>query len=170
MAKFLSAFEFMMKNEGGYILHEVEGDRGGQTYAGIARNFHPDWAGWHILDKNVGVGDLTRLVRKFYSDKFWNPIMGDDIISQDIAECLFDFGVNTGVKRAVKIAQIVVGSTPDGYFGNKTLTKINAMSSEDFVIKYTLAKLARYVNICKRDPVQKKFLYGWCYRLLKGLS
>ena len=46
MGEFEQAFEKMIRNEGGYLLHKVSGDRGGQTYAGIARNFYPDWDGW----------------------------------------------------------------------------------------------------------------------------
>ena len=38
MAQFEPAFELMIKDEGGYVLHDVEGDTGGMTYAGIARN------------------------------------------------------------------------------------------------------------------------------------
>lgn len=41
MADFNPAFEAMIKDEGGYVLHNVEGDRGGMTYAGIARNMNP---------------------------------------------------------------------------------------------------------------------------------
>ena len=28
----------------------VPGDKGGETYAGIARAFFPDWPGWHFID------------------------------------------------------------------------------------------------------------------------
>ena len=45
MADFQPAFEKMIRNEGGYTLHNVASDRGGQTFAGIARNFHPNWPG-----------------------------------------------------------------------------------------------------------------------------
>ena len=51
MADFLQAFESMIRNEGGYKLHSAEGDRGGMTYAGIARNFHPTWPGWAAMPK-----------------------------------------------------------------------------------------------------------------------
>ena len=45
MADFLPAYEAMIRNEGGYVLHDVPGDRGGQTYAGIARNMNLRWPG-----------------------------------------------------------------------------------------------------------------------------
>ena len=34
MAQFEPAFEQMIRDEGGYVLHEVPGDTGGMTYAG----------------------------------------------------------------------------------------------------------------------------------------
>ena len=49
MAEFRPAFEKMIHNEGGYVNHTVAGDRGGQTYAGIARKFHPDWQDWGLI-------------------------------------------------------------------------------------------------------------------------
>jgi hypothetical protein len=45
MADFAPAFEAMIKAEFGYLLHHVPGDRGGMTYAGIARNMNPSWHG-----------------------------------------------------------------------------------------------------------------------------
>ena len=42
MADFAPAFEKMIHDEGGYQLTDIPGDRGGQTYAGIARKPNPD--------------------------------------------------------------------------------------------------------------------------------
>lgn len=171
MADFEPAFEKMIKNEGGYILHQVSGDRGGQTYAGIARNFHPNWKGWSIIDsKDEDNPNLTTFVRSFYQEKFWDRIKGDKIKKQKIAESLFDFSVNTGVKAAAKLAQLVVDTTPDGIIGPKSLKKLNAIDDEVFSSNFALSKLARYAQICKRDPVQKKFLLGWVNRILGGLA
>ncbi len=50
MANFEQAYDKMMEDEGGYVLHEVQGDRGGQTYAGIARKMNPKWEGWQHID------------------------------------------------------------------------------------------------------------------------
>ena len=41
-------FKKTMGHEGGYAFHEL--DRGGETYKGIARNFHKNWEGWKIVD------------------------------------------------------------------------------------------------------------------------
>ena len=58
MAQFEPAFEQMIRDEGGYVLHEVPGDTGGMTYAGIARNKNPQWNGWALVDKKEFGGSL----------------------------------------------------------------------------------------------------------------
>ncbi len=171
MAEFEPAFETMIRNEGGYVNHTVEGDRGGQTYAGIARKFHPEWKGWGLIDRNdMDNPNLTGMVFDFYKDNFWDRIKGDDIANQRIAASIFDFAVNAGVKTAAKLAQLVVDTTPDGIIGNQSIAKLNAAEDELFVTKYALAKVARYTEIVKRDRSQIKFLLGWLNRTLGGVA
>ena len=171
MAEFRPAFEKMIHNEGGYVNHTVVGDRGGQTYAGIARKFHPDWQGWGLIDRNdMDNPELTTFVLQFYKTHFWDRLKAEQIHNQRIAESLFDFAVNAGVRTAVKLAQLIVNSTPDGIIGPKTLEKVNAADEELFVAKYALAKVARYTEIVKRNRSQSKFLLGWLNRALRGLS
>jgi lysozyme family protein len=171
MAEFKPAFEKMIRNEGGYKLHQVSGDKGGQTYAGIARNYHPNWSGWRFLDADdLDNPDLTAKVRDFYKDNFWDKIKGSQIEKQKVAETLFDFAVNAGYRTAAKLAQLVVNTTPDGIIGSKTLSELNQVEENDFNLRYALAKIARYAQIVNRDRNQNKFLLGWINRTLKGVA
>jgi lysozyme family protein len=165
MAEFLPAFERMITNEGGYRMHTVAGDRGGMTYAGIARKRWPDWTGWRAIDD--GEQPEAEMVRRFYRVYFWTQVQGSDISSQEVAQTLFDFAVNAGVKTAVILAQSVAGTTPDGVMGPKTLGAINAADPDKFRLAYGMAKMARYAQIVTRDPSQRKFLLGWLNRTLK---
>jgi len=167
MADFLPAYEAMIRNEGGYVLHDVPGDRGGQTYAGIARNMNPRWPGWALIDRGQDVP--AQLVREFYKTSYWDSIQGDRITSQVIAQTIFDFHVNAGAV-ARKLAQLVVGATPDGIIGDKTLAALNAYDEDRFVMAYALAKIARYRDIVSRDRSQLKFLLGWINRTLQGVA
>ena len=168
MAEFLPAFERMIVNEGGYVLHTVAGDRGGMTYAGIARNFHPSWQGWKVIDQ--GETPPAELVRQFYRSNFWAPLRLDDVEHQEVAGNLFDFGVNAGLSTAAKLAQLVVGVTPDGKIGAKTLQALNGIDPDLFVARYALAKIARYRDIVTGNRTQQRFLVGWINRVLKGAS
>jgi lysozyme family protein len=166
MAQFEPAFSRMMQNEGGYKLTNIANDRGGMTYAGISRRSWPKWSGWLAVD--AGETPLTSDVRDFYKKEFWDKVNGDFIINNNIASSIFNFGVNTGTRIAVKLAQIVVGVEPDGDVGPKTLEALNNISEDVFIPTYTVAKIARYRDIVKRDRTQQKFLLGWLNRSLEG--
>lgn len=172
MANFEDAFERALIAEGGYKLHNVVGDTGGLTYAGIARNKNPQWPGWAFIDR--GETPPSSMVRDFYQAGWWNPLRGDDIKDVQVAYTLYSFATNSSAygapKTAVKLAQIVVGTTPDGVLGPKTLAAINAMDPELFLAKYALARIARYAEIVNRDRSQLKFLLGWTLRSLRETS
>ncbi len=168
MADFEPAFARMLRNEGGLKLHTVKGDRGGQTYGGIARNRHPGWPGWAYFDR--GETAPTELVRRFYKDEFWNVARLDHVIHQRTAESLFDFGVNAGMATAVRLAQIVVGTVADGIAGPKTIAALNVADPERFSTMYALAKIARYRDIVTKDRSQLQFLLGWINRTLREAS
>jgi hypothetical protein len=170
MAEFDPACEQMIRDEGGYQLTNIPGDRGGQTYAGIARNPNPDWPGWALVDRRDFGAALTPMVREFYQTRFWDPIRGSEINEQAIAETIFNFSVNAGVGVAAKLAQVIVGATPDGSVGPKTVDLINRCTHKGFIASYAIAKIQRYANICNRDRAQAKFLLGWVNRTLAGLK
>jgi lysozyme family protein len=170
MADFNPAFEKMIHDEGGFQLTNIPGDRGGMTYAGIARNPNPDWAGWPMVDRKEMGGSLTSMVREFYRTNYWDRIRGDEIRDQQIAESIFNFAVNAGVGLAIKLAQVVVGAIPDGGAGAKTIELLNQCTAEKFIPSYAISKITRYVNLCNRDKTQSKFLLGWLNRTLAGLK
>jgi lysozyme family protein len=161
---FETAYDKMIIDEGGYILHTIPGDAGGTTYAGIARNKNPQWEGWTFIDNKET--PPTELVREFYKVNFWDRIKGDEL-NPAIAQSIFNFGVNAGVSVAVKLAQIVAKTAPDGVIGAKTISALNGMSEELFVAHYALAKIARYRDIVQRDRTQIKFMLGWLNRALR---
>lgn len=171
MSNFLLAFEDMIRDEGGYKLHTVEGDRGGMTYAGISRNFNPHWSGWAHIDR--GEVPPAPLVREFYHAAYWQPIRGDEL-PQRIAASIFNFAVNSSAPYkpvvAVRLAQIVAGVTPDGAVGPKTIAALQVMDADKFVLAYALAKITRYRDIVTKNRSQGKFLLGWINRTLKGLA
>ena len=165
MADFLPAYEAVILAEGGYRLTNRPNDRGRQTYAGISRRSWPHWPGW--IDIDAGRTPDVSLVRNFYEANFWNVVRGNDITSQRVAECIYGFAVNAGVATAVKLTQLTVGTTPDGRMGPVTLARLNDTSPEVFTSHFTLAKIARYRDICMKDRTQVENLLGWINRALK---
>ena len=167
MADFQPAFERMLRDEGGMVLHTVPGDRGQLTYAGVARASWPSWAGWSLIDR--GETPSAQMVRDFYKQNFWDDMRGDELAHQAVASDIFNFYVNTG-RPAKVLAQLVVGTTPDGAIGPRTVAALNEVDSEKFVLAYAIAKITRYRDIVQRDRSQMKFLLGWISRTLNGLK
>jgi lysozyme family protein len=174
MADFAPAYERTIVAEGGYTLHETPGDRGGMTYAGIARRYHPNWPGWAHID--AGGEPPAELVREFYRERFWGRIRGDDIEAQPVAEAIYDMAVNAGVKTAGVLAQVVASRisgrplTPDGVIGPRTLEALGECDPRLFVALYAIARVARYCEIVRRDRTQAKFLLGWVSRAIREVA
>lgn len=174
MADFTNAFNLVIANEGGYT--NDPDDPGGETYKGLARNMHSNWPGWAIIDNmklqsgfpaNLDQNNqLQEMISDFYRETFWNKMNGDKIQVQDIANSIFDFGVNAGLATSVSMAQKIVGAQTDGILGPKSLEGINNFNTDHFLAAFTVAKISRYINIVKKRPTSRKFFYGWVCRAL----
>jgi lysozyme family protein len=174
MADFKQALQLVLKHEGGYGFDKD--DPGGETYKGIARNVNSKWEGWVKVDqlkkqtsfpKNLDTdGDLQESVEHFYQTNYWDRVQGDKITSQNIANSIFDFGVNAGVGTSNSLAQMVVDVRPDGVLGATSLAAINNISEELFLASFTIAKISRYMSIVEKRPTSRKYFYGWVRRAL----
>jgi len=167
MADFDRAFANGMEAEGGYQLTNHKTDTGGQTYAGISRKWHPNWAGWAAVD--AGKIPQTSLVRDFYREEFWEKLQGDRIENQAVAESIYNFAINADWKVAAKLVQVLVGVAPDGQLGPVSIAALNGFPDAVFHTQFALAKLARYATICNNNRAQTANLLGWVNRTLKEL-
>ena len=156
------SFDEVMRSEGGFVLTDIPGDLGGQTYAGIARKPNPDWEGWALIDR--GIMPNKSMVMDFYKTRCWNPIKGDDLPS-GIDYLVYDFAVNAGVWQSAKLLQRVVGSTADGIIGSMTLAAVNGKEPVDLINLFTKQKEAFYNIIVQNRPEQVKFIKGWMNRV-----
>ncbi|TPG59951.1 glycosyl hydrolase 108 family protein [Ewingella americana] len=183
MAKYIDAYNGTIKSEGGFALTNAASDLGGYTYAGISRKYNPQWAGWSLVDKLVIQGriiaggkpfitpELETQVQNFYKVTFWDKIKGDIIASQAVAEYIFDFAVNTGESDAGKVAQSAckAGLKLDGAIGTLTVTAINKVPEELFLLRFYSFASEHYINEVNRVPTQIKYLKGWLIRARKHL-
>lgn len=176
MADYIAAFQKTISNEGGYV--NDPDDPGGETYSGVARKIHSKWDGWTTIDMLKRASgfpanldkdsELQEDITNFYRINFWDKINGDKIDNQFVAESMFDFAVNAGVGTSASLAQMVVGVKSDGVIGKDSIAAINSFDPEYFLSAFTVAKIARYVNIVKKRPVSRKYFYGWVVRALGG--
>jgi len=84
--RFLKIIPFVIDKEGGYVLTNRKDDRGGMTYAGVARNKNPDWPGWAVVDATLEEMGLTpeAIMEKNLVIDFDSPAVREK--AQNIAE------------------------------------------------------------------------------------
>ena len=119
---FEKAYDITMKNEGGYANNPK--DKGGETYKGISRKYHPNWGGWKLIDAHKAAKPdytassinkygnnptMNKLVKDFYKANFWDALCLDKCFSQAMANELFDDGVNRGVGAVKKTLCSILG-------------------------------------------------------------
>lgn len=197
MADFLQAFQITLEHEGGYVFDKD--DAGGETYKGVARRYHPGWGGWIIIDEIKKRTRTTRtlnkqlrenqelqaLIQAFYKQFYWDRFQGDLIPVQELAEELFDTGVNMGVHRAVRFFQEGLNLLnrnqqsykdilEDGESGPKTLAALDSYLAKDppeHLLKImNVLQGGHYINYMCKSPVQEKYARGWLKRVCIGSS
>lgn len=190
MAEFNIAYEKTSNVEGGYANNPH--DTGGETYKGIARKIHAEWKGWPVIDEiksrvgtsaeainNAAKKDtaLQSLVLYFYKYQFWDPLSLDQVNDQQMANELYDTGVNMGIGRAALFFQKVLNVSTrtqlalDGKIGLKTVSLFNSLSDPDKLMVWKLFNCLqgeKYISICEANPSQEIFLRSWASRVFEG--
>lgn len=117
------ALKLMFGHEGGYV--NVSSDRGGPTKYGIAHKTLAAHRGKASVTaaqvKAMSIEEATDI----YQRSFW-PQSGGDMLPPGLDYAAFDFGVNSGPGRAVKVLQDVVGVRVDGHMGEVTLKAVRS--------------------------------------------
>jgi len=162
MADFSLAIDKTLAHEGGAKFTDDPSDRGGATKYGISQAAYPD----------LDIRNLTeQQAREIYKRDYWDRVRADEIISQAVAENIFDTSVNMGVRTGSRLAQVAAEIEPaDGIIGSQSLKVINACDEAFFISNYTIAKIARYAYICNKNKSQKRFLLGWINRALGAVT
>ncbi|MDR2666497.1 MAG: hypothetical protein LBB34_00030 [Holosporales bacterium] len=137
--KFEKGWEYVKKNEGGYI--DDEDDSGGATKYGISLRFLKglDIEEGDVNDDNkINEEDIKDLdeekAKELYYVHFWLPPKCEEINDTRVAIKLFDMCVNFGVGGGAKVIQRAVNSnydynklTVDGKIGKASLSAINTL-------------------------------------------
>ena len=164
MAKgtFAKAMPHVFSEEGGYVDHAA--DPGGATNLGITIATLSAWEGRKVSKAEVKA--LTKAkATDIYRENYWNKISGDDLPA-GVDYAVFDFAINSGPARAVKMLQKVVGVDQDGIIGAKTLAAVRSMSADRIINALCDARLAWLKTL----STFKTFGRGWTARVSRVRS
>lgn len=173
---FQKALKHTLQFEGGYV--NDPHDMGGETNYGITKKTAKHH-GYNGSMKSIPMGKVEEIYRKGYWDK--NRL--DQVcerVGYDVAQEIFDAGVNTGVSRAGKWLQKAINLlnrdqkswtdiTEDGIIGPMTLSVLSRFNGTDeaHLLKTLRAlRASHYINLATKKSNQERFLRGWLKRVL----
>jgi len=119
---FSSALAVVLKEEGGFSNDPI--DSGGVTNLGVTAKTWADYTGKPATE--AVMRGLTHVaVAPLYKARYWDKVAGDEL-GDALGLAVFDFAVNAGPARAVKLLQGIVGADKDGVPGRGTLEAVQA--------------------------------------------
>lgn len=101
MASFEENYKKVLASEGGYHSGIIGGkvDKGGETYRGIARKYHPTWDGWATIDAikkvktipfNSHIPEVNQSAYNYSKKIFWDAYGLTLVDSQWVANMMFE--------------------------------------------------------------------------------
>jgi lysozyme family protein len=150
---FLTAFEKLLKHEGGFSNHKD--DRGGATRYGVTEAVARE-AGYR--------GDMRELpldlAQRIYKDRYWDAVQAESL-PPDVRYIVFDGAVNSGVVQSAKWLQRACGVKDDGVIGPITIRAASSLHS-DGLKRRILAQRLRFMATLSNWPA---FGRGWANRI-----
>jgi lysozyme family protein len=122
-ANFEKALAYVLEHEGGYVNHPR--DPGGATNRGVTQAVYDAYRkmrGRSIQSVKFISDEEVRAIYKF---QYWDKVQGD-FLPLGVDYAVFDFAVNSGVGRASRYLQSVLGVAQDGVIGAKTIAAISS--------------------------------------------
>jgi len=115
---YAQALKQVLKYEGGYVDHPK--DPGGPTNKGVTQAVYDTWRKSKDLSTQSVRNISDSEVATIYKNLYWDRISGDYLPS-GVDFAVFDYAVNSGVSRAARTLQSIVGVTQDGVVGPETI-------------------------------------------------
>jgi lysozyme family protein len=152
-----------LRHEGGWS--EVREDPGGATMKGVTIAVYAGYIGIPLTPattpslkarlRNITDAELKAI----YGKNYWGAARcGEMPVGVDLA--VFDVAVNSGVGRAAKLLQKVVGATQDGHIGAATLAAVKRADPPS-VVRNLMAERRAFL---RRLPTFWRFGTGWMRR------
>ena len=150
---FEKSVNVLLTLEGGYS--DRPDDKGGPTNFGLSQKSYPD----------INMKTLTRdQAIEIYFNDFWIPMNLFVINDDELVLRLFCFGVNCGIRTAIRILQKLVGVIADGFIGSLTARAVREFDG-NVVDSFIQREKKFYVTLVQKDESQRPNLLGWLDRI-----
>lgn len=160
MTPFAACLAHTLKYEGGYV--DNPKDPGGATNQGVTQGVYDTYRSMVAHTGKQSVKLLTDIERDaIYKSLYWNRVHGDDLPA-GLNLAVFDMGVNSGVARASRFLQNLVGAQADGTIGAGTLLKVSQYGDKLKLIDNYQAARLNYLQGLDTFPT---FGRGWSARV-----
>lgn len=162
-----------LKHQGGYT--ETPGDPDGTTNKGITLSTFKRYS-QSLLNIPPTAANLKALTDAqagiIYKKDDWDPVHGDEIALQELANIVFDFEVDRGTGEAVKLLQKTLnglGASPPfqitGTWTPSLLAALNKMDQRVVFTKFQDGCIKFYEDEVAKRPELNKYLKGWKSRV-----
>lgn len=159
------ALSLVLAHEGGYVNHPT--DPGGPTNKGVTQRVYDAYRRVHGQPMQ-SVKLITPLeVEDIYKQQYWKLCRGDSLPA-GLDYAVFDFAVNSGVSRALRYLQRLVGVTDDAVIGQATLAAVYEaaeVNEEALIIGYCANRL----QFLKGLGTFPTFGKGWTRRVVGSI-
>jgi lysozyme family protein len=151
------ALRRLLAHEGGYSNHPS--DPGGPTKFGITLAVYRE-----TVKPRAAAADVKAMTveeaKAIYRSRYWDAQRCDELPA-GVDYAVFDYGVNSGIGRAVKALQRIAGVAQDGALGPVTLAAVRASDAKTIVTRLCDERL-RFLRALKTWGVFGK---GWARRV-----
>ncbi|WP_084698299.1 glycoside hydrolase family 108 protein [Muricoccus aerilatus] len=155
--RFDACLDHVLAAEGGFVNNPA--DPGGATNLGITRRTLSDFRDVEATEADVRA--LTRAeAREIYRARYWIPMRCAEL-PPGVDLMVFDFGVNAGPGRSLRLLQGSVGVKADGSIGPITLAAARACRGAELIGRLAAGRMAYYRGL---DGFQT-FGRGWTRRV-----
>lgn len=120
---FEKALSLVLEHEGGFSDHKL--DPGGKTMKGVTQAVYDAYRKVRGRPSQSVKFITDEELRAIYKFQYWDKVHGD-FLPTGLDYAVFDFAVNSGVSRAAKYLQAVLGVPQDGQIGAMTLAAIHS--------------------------------------------
>jgi lysozyme family protein len=156
-ASYDDALRHLLAYEGGYADHPH--DPGGPTKYGITLEVYRKYVKPDATASDIRAMKVAQ-AKDIYRRRYWNVLRCDELPA-GLDYALFDYGVNSGILRATKVLQRLLGLPDSGQMGAPVIAAAKAGSARDLIARLCDERLA-FLKSLRTWPV---FGAGWARRV-----